>query len=444
MMTKYRIIGNMTGNSMDAIDLVLTDFDGSRMTDICNHTKPYSKDMQTKVEDLRRRVQEKNCAEITSDPFFWKVHDEYIRQVAACIEAMCQDNQIDKSTITAIGFHGKTLDHNPPSKARRDGSEPYTLQIGSGQMLADLTGIPVVYDFRSDLLMAGFDGAPLAPLHNAHIAMIEGDGCYYNGGNTSNFSIVIDGKAIIAADAGPCNEYIDAYIRRHTTELYDRDGRIGRCGRPDMSLLQYMFDCGRHYYEAPLPKSGDPAYYHTEQIFAEIAARNIKLEDAVRSFEYFAAYIAVYALTNLPNDISLPSSFILFGGGWKNPLVKEALMDLLAENGYVLPEHQAAFHQLTASFKSAPQIRFSAFGDYMEARLFADMARYRLENKPWQLPETTAAGADIVCGRIAYPSAVSLVQYADAVNRAAKGWQSSFSQATPKKSVGSGNLPDGH
>ena len=177
-MAKYRIIGNMTGNSMDAIDLVLTEFDGDKMRDICTFSHPYTKDMQTKIECLRSQCYNKTTAEITSLPEFYSVHDEYIAQIASCINAMCAQNHLDKTTIDAIGFHGKTLDHNPPSKARLDGTQPYTLQIGSGQMLADLTRIPVVYDFRSDFILNGFDGAPLVPPHNAHIAATDGDGCY--------------------------------------------------------------------------------------------------------------------------------------------------------------------------------------------------------------------------------------------------------------------------
>ena len=75
-MTKYRIIGNMTGNSMDAIDLVLTEFDGDIMRDICTYTKPYSKDMQNKVESLRAKVFNKTSAEIETLPEFTSVHDE--------------------------------------------------------------------------------------------------------------------------------------------------------------------------------------------------------------------------------------------------------------------------------------------------------------------------------------------------------------------------------
>ena len=69
-MGKFRIIGNMTGNSMDAIDLVLTDFDGDKMTDVCIYTKPYAKDMQDKIELLRSEVFNKTRSEIETLPKF--------------------------------------------------------------------------------------------------------------------------------------------------------------------------------------------------------------------------------------------------------------------------------------------------------------------------------------------------------------------------------------
>lgn len=426
-MTKLRIIGNMTGNSMDAIDLVLTEFDGDSMKDICSFTKPYDKDMQDKIERLRKRVFNKTALEIVDLPEFRQVHDEYVRQIAECVNEMCVINEIDKQSIDAIGFHGKTLDHNPPSKAKIDGTLPYTLQIGSGKMLADLTGIKVVYDFRSDFIMNGFDGAPLVPPHNAHIAHSEGDGCYYNGGNTSNFAIIENGRAIQGADAGPFNEYIDGYIRKHTDLAFDEDAKIGLSGKLDKELLQKLFDIGRKYYETELPKSGDPAYYHKSEIFAYAENAGISLADIVHTFEYFAAYIAVQALTLISQNIKIPNRFVLFGGGWKNPLVKQSFADLLNAKGYVLPEHSTQFATLAKRFEKTPQVFNSGFGDYMEARLFADLARYKLQEKAWKIPETIQAKKQIVCGVIAVPDKNRFV-YDDMINRTAKGWQENVTE----------------
>lgn len=421
-MNKYRIIGNMTGNSMDAIDLVLTEFKGDIMRDICTYTKPYTKNMQEKIENLRSHVFNKTRTEIEALPDFKSIHDDYVKQIAECINEMCEQNNIDKSTINAIGFHGKTLDHNPPSKASVDKTQPYTLQIGSGQMLADLTGIPVVYDFRSDPLMAGFDGAPLVPPHNAHISATEGDGCYYNGGNTSNFAIINNGTAQIGADAGPFNEYIDNYIRLHTKEAFDKDGMFGEKGTLNKELLQELFNIGRKYYEAPLPKSGDPAYYHKGKIFQYVEHKGIKFEDTVHTFEYFAAYTAVQALTLIPDKIPMPHKIILFGGGWKNPIVRNVFENLLNDKGYVLPEHEKRFAQLHNRFTQTPVIHTSGFGDYMEARLFADLARYKLENKAWEIPEIVQSGKSVICGRMAVPN-TETNEYYDRINRSAKGWQ---------------------
>jgi len=419
---RYRIIGNMTGNSMDAIDLVLTEFEGDKMRDICSYSKPYGKEMQEKMECLRQSVADKSKNEILNIPEFKKIHDEYIIQIADCINEMCQNFNIDKSTVDAIGFHGKTLDHNPPSRARVEGSLPYTLQIGSGQMLADLTDIKVVYDFRSFPLMAGLDGAPLVPPHNAHIALSEGDGCYYNGGNTSNFAWIIDGVAQMGADAGPFNEYIDNFVRQNTQDSFDIDGKYGKKGMLDKELLQTFFDIGRSYYERSLPKSGDPQFYHKDKIFEAIKIKNVLFEDAMHTLEYFSAYIAVQALTLTDEKLKLPPVVILFGGGWKNPIVRESFDTLINQKGYVLPEHQERFKKFFNRFDKKIQVKYSEFGSMMEARLFADLARYKLENKGWAFPQTVQSGKEIVCGVIAYPQKVKKA-YSDMLNLAVKGWQ---------------------
>ncbi len=396
---------------MDAIDLVFTEFDGDKMTDICSYSASYSKDMQTKMEHLRSLVKNQTKEAILKLPEFKLIHDAYIRQIAECILDMIEKNHIDKVSVDAIGFHGKTLDHNPPSKAKIDGTKPHTLQIGSGQMLSDLTGIPVVYDFRSAPLLAGFEGAPLVSPHNAHIAITEGDGCYYNGGNTSNFAWVLNGVAQSGSDAGPFNEYIDAFIRQFSTQLYDKDGQYGKKGKLNLTLMQKLFDICRCFYERPLPKSGDPAYYNKDIVFKEIKKLYSNINqgsknfcDIVHTLEYFAAYIAVQALTLTPKNMAILSDFILFGGGWKNSVVLSTFNHLLQGKDYVLPEHQSSFAQFLSRLKKPLKVRYSTFGEFMEARLFADLARYKLENKVWEIPEMKKCGKSVVCGVVAHPS----------------------------------------
>ena len=403
-MTKYRIIGNMTGNSMDAIDLVLSEFENNQIKDICSFSAPYSKDMQDKIEYLRTNSRSKTKKEIENIPNFKEIHNEYIFQIASHINQMLQNNNIDKSTISAIGFHGKTLDHNPPSIANLNKTTPYTVQLGSGQMLANLTKIPVIYDFRSDFIKNGFEGAPLIAPHNARISLLEGDGCYYNGGNTSNFAIIKDNIPLISSDSGPFNEYIDNFIRLNTPYSFDIDGMFGKKGKLNKSLLNELFNIGLQYYKTPLPKSGDPSYYHKEEIFNQINSKNLKFEDVIHTFEYFSAYISVFTLTQIPENITIPQNFILFGGGWKNPIVLKYFKDLLSNNAYILPQHKTLFNSLYTRLSNTPNIKNSQFGEYMEARLLADLAYHKLENKPWPLPETTFKNQQITCGKIATPN----------------------------------------
>ncbi|MBP5534440.1 MAG: anhydro-N-acetylmuramic acid kinase [Alphaproteobacteria bacterium] len=432
-MEKDRYIGIMTGNSDDAIDAVLTEIGGNGMTDIYFFSVPFSRGMQKKMEYLRRKVHGKTREEIMNVSKFIEIHDEYVRQVADAINKMCKKFNIDKSKVSAIGFHGKTLDHNPPSK---DKVSPYTLQIGSGQMLADLTGIPVSYDFRSAFIKAGLDAAPLVPLHNAHIAIKEGGACFYNGGNTSNFAWVVKNKdknatepykALSAADAGPFNEFIDNYIRSNTQDSCDLDGKYGKKGNLNKELLQKCFDIGRDYYERGLPKSGDPQYYYRDKVFDAIKKLKVPFNDAVYTLEYFAAYIAVQGVTLTPKDVVLPSQFLLFGGGWKNPVVLKSFEDLLAGKGYVLPEHEIQFKKFLNRFNKVPTVKYSKYGKAMEARLFADLARYTIKGKPWITPESEQAGKEIFCGRFAKPNK-GRKEYTDYINEACCGWQAEEKQ----------------
>ena len=138
----------------------------------------------------------------------------------------------------------------------------------------------------------------------------------------------MNGKALIGTDAGPFNEYIDSYIRKHTDTAYDKDGILGSKGMLNKKLLQILFELGRKYYEAAIPKSGDPAYYYKDKIFQYVENNKIHLEDAIHTFEYFASYIAAYTLSLVPNEIKLSGEMILFGGGWKNPIIRNSFDEI--------------------------------------------------------------------------------------------------------------------
>lgn len=396
----YRILGIMTGNSNDAMDLVLTEFDEDLVQDIASYTVPYDANFQEKMKELRAQVHHKKRAEILAMPLFQEVHDAYITRLATAVQDFLKQSQVPRESVQAIGFHGKTLDHYPPSQAKKNGDIPYTLQMGSGQRLADLTQIPVVYDFRSAPIQAGLEGAPLIPLHNLHIAKREGEGCYFNGGNTANFSWIQNEKILASSDTGPFNAYVDAFVQQAGYGSFDEDGKLGMKGTVREDLLLTLFQADEAFYTAPLPKSGDPQYYHQDVVFERL--KGIEFPDALRTLEYLAAYTALYGLSLMPGTSPLLGQFYLFGGGWKNPLIEKDFTDLLTGKRTPLPEHKKQINAFLARLGNV-DVRYSQFGQMMEARLMADMAYFFLRQRPWIFQEPNGQEKKILCGRLARP-----------------------------------------
>ena len=154
-------------------------------------------------------------------------------------------SRYDLAQIDLIGSHGQTWRHCPSSIAAKQDGTTYTVQIGNAQTLADLTGVTVVSDFRSDDLMLGGEGAPLAPVHHRHIAMrVRALGrfplAFVNGGNTSNISVVshdasTEEIAVVGWDAGPFNHFPDRLMQAERGAACDQDGTVGRRARSTRS-----------------------------------------------------------------------------------------------------------------------------------------------------------------------------------------------------------------
>lgn len=433
----YRCIGIMTGNSLDAVDAVLTEFHNDTMHDICGHSKPIPNTLGNQFRQLKFLLSHNNCdiESISKDPEFnfQKLHDEYISLVAQTVNELLQTNNIPAKDIDIIGFHGQTCAHRPPSIAQsKDPSQIYTLQIGSGQMLADLTGIPVAFDFRSDDLMNLGEAAPLAPIHNRHITqdLQKKDifpVAFCNGGNTGNIAIISKDKitgseTVMGWDVGPFNHFIDMLMRDEKNIPCDLDGQTGKLGKINYRLLRSLFENavqtsqGENFITMVPPKSSDPGWYKP---IPEITDSSICFEDRVRTTEFFSAYIFAYNISLIPEHLDTPKYFLVFGGGWQNPIVFNDFKNLLAGKVEVLPEHQEVFNKI---FTPTPVIEWSDVygynGKYMEARIFADMAKCKLTGEPFSFPETTGCLKPTVGGIIAKPKGKNKQLW----SRAAPGW----------------------
>jgi anhydro-N-acetylmuramic acid kinase len=431
-------IGVMTGNSLDAADLVLTNFgeDGS-ITDLKSHSVEFPNGFADGFRRFRSEVSHargKIAEAVDRFDEFHDLHNDYLRLIAEAVTALIAKAKVDPelsktydlAKIDLIGFHGQTCAHLPPSMAKTRGHKNvYTVQVGDGQKLADLTGITVVYDFRSDDMMNGGEGAPLAPMHHAHLGehakrVGQYPIAFCNGGNTGNITLLTtdQGDDLVQGwDTGPFNHYSDRLIRHETGMPFDKGGLIGKKGKIDKKLLEALFEksaitaLGDNYFELPPPKSCDPEWYLQ---IPELSISGISFEDRLRTVQYFSAYVFVHSLTLLPESVVLPRYFALCGGGWKNPNIMEHFVDLLRgkfKANPVLDDHISAFESLSERFGMGNQIViepaqfFGYDGAAMEARLMADAAFCRIAGKPFTTRSITGVESDTVLGIIRFPNA---------------------------------------
>lgn len=449
---KINTIGIMTGNSLDAVDVVLTAFDENTIEDLKAFSFAYPDRLKQQFIELREHIKQYAATEdALNDPLFVQTVESYTRLAAEAVNHLVEISGLERTQIAALGFHGQTCDHFPPSIAGN--GQPYTLQVGDARLLADLTGIPVIYDFRSDDIMNGGEGAPLAPLHNFHIAqMMAGRGhgavAFCNGGNTGNIALITrtqdsEHPQVAGWDIGPFNHLADLLMREYKKLPFDKDGQFGAEGTVRPDLLSRLFNQaavtgeGENFYHQLPPKSSDPHWY--KLVYDE----SYSFADNLRTVEYLSAYSYVYNLRYVHPQLMLPSLYLLFGGGWKNPLVRQDFENLLHRQGEVLPEHRMIFADIFARLPDNPTVDFAgAFGfsgEYMEARIFADMAYCKIINQPFSLPSTTGCRIPTVGGVYVLPSQNEpylltelLRQYDNPAqpeqtpklwSRAAKGWQ---------------------
>lgn len=426
-------IGIMTGNSLDAVDVVITDFTSNNIKDICAHSIPIPSNIAERFRQLKDKLKSYNGnieKVFNSDKkSFLRLHDEYIEIVVQTVNQTIQKANLKRENIKAIGFHGQTCFHCPPSIAKENAN---TLQIGSGQMLANLTGIPVAYDFRSDDIMNGGEGAPLAPIHNMHLALhLKKQNIFpvifLNAGNTGNLSVISSNQSdeikTHGWDVGPFNNFIDYLARNEKNTPCDFDGNYGKQGNINYDLLDNLFEnavvCSdnSNFITKLPPKSSDPAWY---KILPQLTDKNISFFDRIRTAEFFSAYIMAYNLIFISDEIAKPNYFITFGGGWKNQIIKQDFEDLIFGKAKVLPKHQDLFAKIknkNAILYSSDKVGYSA--QYMEARIFADMAYCLDNNIAYSTPQTTGCKTPTIDGIFAYPNGNDTRLW----SRAAYGWQ---------------------
>lgn len=282
--------------------------------------------------------------------------------------------------IDLIGFHGQTLAHDPGGKG--------TLQVGDGAALANDLGIPVVWDFRSEDIRQGGQGAPLAPFfHFACAQMFGADKplAFLNLGGVGNLTWLDPGQsnpeapgALLAFDTGPANAPVDDLVKRRLGWRFDKDGDLARQGDVQDGVLEQFL--GEAYFFREAPKSLD------RDAFREMVALvdDLPDADAVATLTAMCAASVVVGIDLCPRA---PSRLLVTGGGRKN----KVLMEMLAAG-------------LTCPVETVETVGLD--GDMLEAQAFAFLAARVAAGLPTSCASTTGVHRPVSGGIVSAPEAL--------------------------------------
>lgn len=330
--TSLRIIGLMSGTSLDGLDIALCEISGSgsstKVTLEAFVTYSYSKDWQ-------RRLRKVSSVPVADMQELTLIHTELGRLHGRWISKALESWGVEPHTVDAIASHGQTVFHAPRSFHGLADKPHATLQIGDSDQIAVVTGIPVVGDFRQKFTAVDGEGAPLVPFVDDILYRSDAETrILLNIGGIANYTIVPrkgDAAPRRATDTGPGNTLIDALVHRHWPELrFDVDGRIAMSAEPDQTLLAVLME--DPWFKEALPRTTGPELFNIAwmQKRAEVAGLELPApEIQVATATWFSARtIADTLKQQLPDD---NAALYFSGGGMHNPALRQALATLLPD-----------------------------------------------------------------------------------------------------------------
>ena len=353
----------MSGTSLDGVDAVLADFSNATPQVLAHSALPFP-------PALREELLALNSAGPNELHRAWLAGNALVRVYADAVQAVLQQAGVNPSAVAAIGAHGQTVRHQPQAF---DGTG-YTIQLNQPALLAELTGIDVVADFRSRDVAAGGQGAPLVPPFHRGVLNI---------GGISNITLAhcLPDAPLIGFDCGPGNALMDAWCKAHTGAEFDRNGDWAASGQVIPELLFGML--AESFFGKPAPKSTGRDLFNAPW-----------LQSMLRGFESAAPKDVQTTLTELTaracaDDVQRYAPglkmLIVCGGGALNGHLMRRLAALLpgckveASDAHGLPPLQ------------------------VEATAFAWLAQQALARQNANAPAVTGARGERVLGAV-YPA----------------------------------------
>jgi anhydro-N-acetylmuramic acid kinase len=358
-------IGLMSGTSVDGVDVALVEIDGPTVRLIGSHYRPYPGTLREQLLALHQSTaDELNLAALAAN--------ELARLYAQTVNELMLSHNEFAGRIKAIGCHGQTIRHRPDFA--------YTLQIGNAALLAELTGISVVADFRNRDIAAGGQGAPLVPAFHAKVLSSPTvHRVIANIGGIANLTDLPVTKAVKGFDCGPGNMLMDAWTEKCLGKTHDDGGAWAASGRVIPSLLNSLV-------AHPFLSSAPPKSAGREQFNLHWLEQNLNSHE--REEDVQATLLELTALTIVEaaqHHCSGYSEMFICGGGIHN----RALM--------------ARIKALSGGVTVASTAELGIEPDWLEAMAFAWLARQCMHNRPASLPEVTGARGSRILGAI-YPA----------------------------------------
>jgi anhydro-N-acetylmuramic acid kinase len=357
------LVGLMSGTSLDGIDAVLGDFAGRPARCLGHHFRPFKEDLRAELGSLcTPGADEIDRASVAAQ--------KLAREYAEAVEQLLVCCGVRPDQVLAIGAHGQTIRHRP--------DRGYTLQLNAPALLAELTGIDVVADFRSRDLAAGGQGAPLVPAFHAAVFGSSAPRAIVNLGGISNITgLPTAGDAVIGFDCGPGNLLLDAWTQRHFDLAFDRDGVLAASAQPDVELLAQL--AGDPYFLQPPPKSTGRELFSLEWLERQAGSRTV---DARVMLATLTALTATAVARSITRWFPQARDVIVCGGGARNSTL---------------------LGMLRADCAPRPVLDSSQFGiavDQVEALAFAWLANEHLNRRPGNLASVTGARGPRVLGAL--------------------------------------------
>lgn len=367
MANAQHYIGIMSGTSLDGVDAVLADFSNAQPQLLATHHLAFD-------PALRRELLALNQAGPNELERAALAANQLAQHYAQVVTGLLQPGTIKTNNIAAIGCHGQTVRHRPDLG--------YTLQLNNPALLAELTGIAVVADFRSRDIAAGGQGAPLVPaFHAAAFQHPSRHRVIVNIGGIANLTNLPCHADILGFDCGPGNLLMDAWCAMHLQLPYDENGVWAASGQVIPALLSTCMQ--EPYLQQSIPKSTGRDLFNLPWLQTRLRADYAPADVQATLLELTVQTIAQAILTHC----SGAQDVLVCGGGGRNLALIHALRLVLAKHGMTL--------ELTDSLNLAVE--------HVEALAFAWLAHQALQGKAGNLASVTGARHPCVLGAI-YPA----------------------------------------